>query len=113
MNFKSTFWSLLNISARVFGLMFTAAGAYFAARGVHSLIDSEVAELKDVLGFPPSFRPFVIASVCLIIGVNFIRGEAHRPDLQKKEEPNRHTAGRTRSWWTGKPLNPSSRERNS
>ncbi len=103
MNFKSNFLGLLNIFARVFGLMFTAAGAYFTARGIYYFIKPEVAGLKDAL-FPPSFRPFVIASVFLIIGVHFIRGEAHRPDLPREKKTNRSISRRTHSWWTGEPI---------
>ncbi len=92
--------------------MFTASGVYFAARGIYYLIQPEVAALRDTLGFPPSFRIFVIASVFLIIGVHFIRGEAHRPDLQGEKKPNRSKAWRTHSWWTGEPLeNQPDRER--
>ena len=92
--------------------MFTASGTLFAARGIYSLIQPEVAGLKDALGFHPSFRPFVIASVLLIIGVHFIRGEAHRPDLLGEKQPDRSIGGRTHSWWTGEPLdNQPGRER--
>lgn len=108
---KSTVWGLLNILARICGLMFTSAGAYFAARGMYYLIQPEAAGLMDILGFPPSFRPFVIASGLLIIGVHFIRGEAHRPDLPGEKPLNRSIAGRTHSSWTGEPLNQQDRER--
>ncbi len=104
MNFKPKFLGPLNILARVFGLIFTASGAYFAARGIYYLIQTEMSGLQDTLGFPPSFRPFVIASVFLIIGVHFVRGEAHRPDLPGGKQPNRSIAGRTHSWWTGESL---------
>jgi len=98
---KKSLWELLNILARVFGLMFTAAGAYFAARGIYYLFQPELTDYKDTLGFPPSFRPFVIAFVFLIIGVHFLRGEAHRPDLPAGEQSK---SERTHSWWTGKHL---------
>ena len=98
MNSKLTFWGLVNLLARVFGLMFTAFGAYFGARGIYYLIQPEVAVLKDILGFPPSFRLFVIASIFIIIGVHFIRGKAHRPDLLGEKQPNSPITGRTYSW---------------
>ena len=89
--------------------MFTAAGAYFAARGIYYLFQPELTGFNDKLGFPPSFRPLVIAAIFLIIGVHFLRGEAHRPDLPEKEQSN---AGRTHSWWTGERLdNQPDRER--
>ena len=91
--------------ARVVGLMFIASGAYFTAQGIYYLIQPEAAGVKDILGFPPSFRPFVVASVFLVIGVHFIRGEAHRPDLSEEKKPKGSKAGRTHSWWTGEPLN--------
>ena len=84
--------------------MFTAFGAYNAARGIYYLIGPEAAGFKDTLGFAPSFQPFVIAVVCLIIGVHFIRGEAHRPDLFAGKRLNGSTGGRTHSWWTGESL---------
>ena len=99
---KKSLWALLNILARVFGLLFTAAGAYFAARGVYYLIQPDLTDFKDTLGFPPSFRPFVIASIFLIIGVHFLRGEAHRPDHPEEKQSN---SERTHSWWTGERLN--------
>ncbi len=104
MKSKSTFFGYLNIFARVFGLFFTAAGAYFAAWGIYYLLQPAVPDLRDTLGFPPSYRPFLIASLLLIVGVHFIRGEAHRPDLPGEKKPDRSLAGRTHSWWTGEPL---------
>ncbi len=101
---KSTFFGFLNILARIFGLSFTSFGVYFAAQGIYYLIQPEAAGFKDILGFSPSFRPFVIAFVSLVIGVHFIRGEAHRPDVPKDKQPHRSTDGRTHSWWTGEPL---------
>lgn len=106
---KKSLWKLLNILARVFGLMFTAAGAYFAARGIYYLFQPDLTGPKDLLGFPPSFRPFVIASIFLIIGVHFLRGEAHRPDLPEEKQSK---SERTHSWWTGERLdNQPGRER--
>lgn len=104
MNFKSTFWGLLNVLARIFGLMFTAFGVYFIARGIYYLIQPEAADLNDTLGFSPSFRPFAMACVFLVVGVHFIRGEAHRPDVLAEKQPDRSTDRRTHSWWTGEPL---------
>ncbi len=107
--FKKSFWKLLNILARVFGLMFTAAGAYFAARSIYYLFQPDLTGSEDLLGFPPSFRPFVIASIFLIIGVHFLRGEAHRPDLPEEKQSK---SERTHSWWTGERLdNQPGRER--
>ncbi len=100
-SFKKSLWGLLNILARVFGLIFTAAGAYFAVRGIYFLFQPELTGPKDILGFPPSFRPFVFASVLLIIGVHFLRGEAHRPNLPEEKQSK---AWRTHSWWTGERL---------
>ena len=105
MSFKSIYWRLLNTLARVFGLMSTASGAYFAARGIYYLIEPEVAYPKDILGFHPSFRLFAIATVLLVIGVHFIRGEAHRPDLPENRKPGRSLSRRTHNWWNGEPLN--------
>ncbi len=104
MKFNPVFFRLLNIFARLFGLMFTAAGLYFVAQGVYYLIYPEINHTGSALSLPPSFRPFLIAPVLLIIGVHFIRGEAHRPDILKEKKPNHSTAGRTHSWWTGEPL---------
>ncbi len=81
--------------------MFTAAGIYFAVRGIYYLNQPELTGPKDILGFPPSFRPFVIASVFLIIGVHFLRGEAHRPHLPEEKQSK---SERTHSWWTGERL---------
>ena len=104
MNSKARFWQLANILARTSGLLFTAAGSYFALQGIYFLIQPEVSGVQDMLGFPPSFRPFVIAAVFLVIGVHFLRGEAHRPDLVKGRQTDRSTTERTHNWWTGEPL---------
>jgi hypothetical protein len=105
MNFKSTFWALLNIFARIFGLTFTAFGMYFAIQGIYYLVQPDVANVNDTLGFSPSFRPFVIACILLVVGVHFIRGEAHRPDAPEDKQSSHSTDGRTLGWWTGEPLN--------
>ncbi len=89
--------------------MFTAAGAYFAARSIYYFFQPDLTGSEDLLGFPPSFRPFVIASIFLIIGVHFLRGEAHRPDLPEEKQSK---SERTHSWWTGERLdNQPGRER--
>ncbi|MCZ6889014.1 MAG: hypothetical protein O7H39_11015 [Gammaproteobacteria bacterium] len=110
MSRRSAFWRLVNIAARVVGLTFTAAGIYFAGRGVYFLIQPEAAGSKDILGFSPAFAPAVMASVSLIIGVHFIRGEAHRPDLLEQQRSER-APGRTHGWWTGEPTQTSTPER--
>ena len=85
--------------------MSTASGAYFAAWGIYYLIRPEVAYPKDILSFHPSFRLFVIATVLLVIGVHFIRGEALRPDLPGDKKPDLSNSRRTHSWWNDDPLN--------
>lgn len=80
-------------------------GAYFATWGIYYLIRPEVAYPKDILGFHPSFRLFVIAAILLVIGVHFIRSEALRPDLPGDKKPDPSNSQRTHSWWNGDPLN--------
>lgn len=111
MNLSSDIWRALNIFARVFGLTFIVAGLYFAALGVYFTLQPEMAGVKDTLGFAPWFRPFVIAFVLLVVGVHFVRGAAHRPDLLRKVQAGESPPVLVQSWWTGEPQeNQSSRE---
>ena len=111
MNLNANIWRALNIFARVFGLTFTVAGLYFSARGVYFIIQPEMVGTSDILGFAPWFRPFVIAFVLLAVGVHFIRGTAHRPDILRKVQAGESPPVLAQKWWTGDPLeNRSNRE---
>ena len=101
MKFNSTLCVGLNILARIVGLVFTAVGLYYFTQGVFLFIQPETGGVKDTLGFAPSFRLFVIAFVCLAVGVHFIRGETHRPDRARTKESGNPDTLRPQSWWTG------------
>ena len=95
-------WKFLNTVARLLGIASASAGTYYAAKGIYMLLYPQSSGVVDKLGFSPSFRPFVIAVVLLVIGVHFICGKAHRPDLVKLTETEQ--AKQAQSWWTGDPL---------
>ena len=104
MSYTTFHWRVLNILARLFGLVSLLAGLGFAAWGVYFLIQPEAAGPRDMLGFSPSFRYFVGAFFCLVIGFHFLRGKAHRPDLAKEDAIKPGASEKARSWWTGEPL---------
>lgn len=104
MKLSSDLWRALNIFARVFGLIFTGAGLYFAARGFYLILQPEMASSGDTLGFAPWFRPFVVAFILLVVGVHFVRGAAYRPDLLQKTLAGESPPVLAQSWWTGDPL---------
>ncbi len=104
MSYTTFHWRVLNILARLFGLVSLLAGLGFAAWGVYFLIQPEAAGPRDTLGFSPSFRYFVGAFFCLVIGFHFLRGKVHRPDLAKENATKPGASEKARSWWTGEPL---------
>lgn len=108
-NLSANIWRALNIFARVLGLSFSVAGLYFAARGIYFIVLPEMAGTIDTLGFAPWFRPFVIAFVLLAVGVHFVKGTAHRPDLLQNIEAGKSPSVIAQNWWTGEPLENRSR----
>ena len=79
-------------------------GIFFILQGIYYIVQPTTVELRDTLGFPRSFRPFVIAAVSLVIGVHFLRGKAYRPDQNGETQPERTNSKGAQSWWTGEYL---------
>lgn len=104
MCYTTIHWRVLNIFARLFGLVSALAGLGFALWGLYFLIQPEAAGPRDILGFSPSFRYFVGAFFCLVIGFHFLRGKAHRPDLAEGDNAQPGAGEKARGWWTGEPL---------
>lgn len=104
MSYKTIHWRVFNILARFFGLISGLVGLGFVLWGLYFLIEPEAAGPRDTLGFPPSFRYFVGAFFCLVIGFHFLRGKAHRPDLTEEDQTKPGTSKQAHSWWTGEPL---------
>lgn len=104
MSYTTIHWRVLNILARLFGLLSALIGLGFALWGLYFLIQPEAAGPRDTLGFSPSFRYFVGAFFCVVIGFHFLRGKAHRPDLAEQNKAKPGATKQVGSWWTGEPL---------
>jgi hypothetical protein len=97
MSYEAIHWSIVNVMARVFGLM---AALATVASGTTAVLQFASAPLTTpgmgALGHG------VVSLFCLAIAVAFLTVRPYRPDVRK-----RLAAGDTSlpelSWWTGSP----------
>ena len=97
MSYETWHWRILNVLARMFGIMALCAGLAFGASSLSSVRDPDARE--SVLTLSGNLAlDFGLASAFLFtVGVLFIKAPAYRPDVAKQG------TARSRSWWTGEP----------
>lgn len=99
---ESTHWRLVNILARIFGIMGYVAGAAFAVSAVRYWQNPvEAAKIPTASGHVVA-ETAIVAAFCLVVAVLFTIVKPYRPDLRVKGERSETESAR-RSWWTGEP----------
>lgn len=97
-------WQVVNVSTRLFGLMFILMGVVAAIDGVILLRDPHSFDSEPMgQSLTGSFMwdLFGLSAVTLTIGVLFMIARPYRPDLYKPDEVK--VMAQCRSWWTGEP----------
>jgi hypothetical protein len=97
MSYESVHWSMVNILARIFGLMTGFASLAFGAAAVAQIGQDSL---------PPSgigpVAYFVVSFVCLLLAVGFLTVRPYRPDIRRDRPPSAAQAPKLH-WWTGAP----------
>jgi len=85
-------WRVVNVLARIFGLLAIAAGLAFGGWAMRFFLRPELPTQVATVSGSVVVDYAVIGVFCLLIGSAFIAVRPYRPDL---------TQGSERSWWTG------------
>ncbi|MDR7151979.1 hypothetical protein J2W49_003955 [Hydrogenophaga palleronii] len=99
----ATHWRIVNVLARLFGVMNVGVGAAFTVNAVLFLRHPETAQNVSSIGGNASAEFAVVAVFCLTVGALFLAVKPYRPDLQVGVRPLSDGASRKLSWLTGEP----------
>ena len=97
---ESGHWKLVNIMARLFGLMAFVAGVVFLATAALYWHDPQHATRISTASGSAVGDSVGVSIFCLVVGTLFVLVEHYRPDLMAGKSASPH---QTRSWWTGSP----------
>ncbi len=98
MSYESLHWSILNIFARLFGLMAGLSSIAFAMTALMkftgaSLPTSQSSPLVDLF----------VAAFGLLVSVGFLTARPYRPDISKRYTGSLGKSHPKLGWWTGRP----------
>lgn len=96
-------WKIVNVSARVFGLLCLSAAGIASIDAIIQILDPTAfgSEIRwRTFSGSIGWDLFVLSAVTGVVGVAFVLSHPYRPDLNEHDgNPTRQT----RSWWTGDP----------
>jgi hypothetical protein len=97
---QSTHWSLVNVLARIFGIVATIVGVIFLLLGGYSLVFPDSPSIEGM----PAVLSLGVGIFGVVVGVAFLRVRSYRPDLAGSETKGSRSGDNSqRSWWTGMP----------
>jgi hypothetical protein len=97
---ESTHWKLMNIMARLFGVMAFVGGLAFLATAALYWHDPQQAARVPTASGSAVGDSIGVAIFCLVVGTLFVLVDPYRPDLGTGKSALRR---QERSWWTGSP----------
>lgn len=104
-------WKIVNVSGRVFGLMWLIFGVIAAVDGMILLRNPHAFDTEPMgqtLTGSFMWDLFGISPFALILGALFMVVKPYRPDLYEPDETK--VKAQRRSWWTGEPRREAYRE---
>ena len=92
---------LLNIFARVFGLLAVVVATGFTAWAIYSFVQPDaVAEDMLTLTGHASIDFLGVGIFCFVLAILFLKVRPYRPDLSRAGD---NDGKREHTWWTGEP----------
>lgn len=100
MRYESLHWSVLNVMARLFGLM---AALAFVGFGVTAALQFSGSTLST----PGVSAPgnLLVSLFCLALAIGFLTVRPYRPDLSRSRPAQGDASSPKLGWWTGAPKN--------
>ncbi len=104
MSYESLHWSVVNVMARLFGLMAALAFVAFGVTAARQFTGATVSTPGvSALG------NLLVSFFCLALAIGFLAVRPYRPDLSRQRLAQGDASSPKLGWWTGAPKNHGSR----
>lgn len=104
MAYSTLHWRIVNIMARLFGLMAFGAAIAFAISAARYWANPHLADRIPSASGSAFGDAVGVMIFSLVVGVLFSIVDTFRPDLDRSAIKNDSGGRQKRSWWTGEPF---------